>query len=71
MINATTKLLTPKNVEDLLSCSLATVYRLIDSGRLPVVKITSALRVRESDVERLIRSNTECRGTLKRNWRAG
>ena len=71
MIQVTTKLLTPKKVAEQLSYSLPTVYRLIDSGQLPVVKIRGALRVCESEVERLIRNNTERRGSLKRNWRIG
>ena len=64
-------LLKPKDVAERMSYSLATVYRLIDSGKLPVVKIGSALRVQEGDLDRLIRQNTENRGVLKRNWRAG
>jgi len=63
------KLLKPKDVAERLSYSLATVYRLIDSGMLPVVKIGSGLRVIESDLDRLIRGNTERRGRLKRDWR--
>ena len=63
------KLLKPTDVAEKLSFSLATVYRLIDSGKLPVVKIGAALRVRETDLDHLIRVNTECRGTLKCNWR--
>ena len=39
----------PKDVAERMSYSLATVYRLIDSGKLPVVKIGSALRVQEGD----------------------
>jgi len=67
-------LLTPKAVAEKLSFSMPTVYRLIDSGQLPVVKIGAgqrgALRVRESELEKLIKNNTERRGTLKRNYRA-
>ena len=66
------KLIKPKDAAELLSYSLATVYRLIDSGQLPVVKIgKGGLRIAESDIDTLIRHNTERRGTLKRNWRAG
>ena len=65
----TETLLRPKEVADRLSYSLRTVYRLIDSGQLPVVKIGSVLRVRESDIDNLIKQNTERRGTLKSKWR--
>jgi excisionase family DNA binding protein len=71
MAQLTERLFKPKEVADMLSYSLATIYRLIDSGRLPVVKIRSGLRIRASDIERLIRVNTENRGTQKRNWRTG
>ena len=64
-------LLKPREVAEKLSYSLPTVYRMIDSGKLPVVKIGSGLRVRQSEIERLIKQNTEHRGTLKRNWRTG
>jgi len=64
-------LLSPAKVAERLCYSLSTVYRLIDSGKLPVIKIGAGLRVRESDIERLIRQNTERRGSLKRNWRTG
>jgi len=64
-------LLKPNEVAEKLSFSLRTVYRMIDSGKLPVVKIGSALRVRESEIDRLIKQNTEHRGTLKRNYRTG
>ena len=65
------KLLKPTDVAEKLNYSLATVYRLIDSGQLQVVKISRGLRVREADLDRLIRLNTENRGTLKRNWKTG
>lgn len=65
------KMYTPKQVADHMGYSLATIYRYIDSGLMPVVKIRSGMRIKESDIIRLINNNTERRGTQKRFWRAG
>jgi excisionase family DNA binding protein len=51
----TTMLLRPNEVAIRLALSPATVRRWIFDGRLPVVKLGRAVRVRETDVEALIR----------------
>jgi excisionase family DNA binding protein len=41
-------------VADLLGCSRSTVYRLIDRGELPAVKIGGLVRFKRESVEELI-----------------
>lgn len=63
------KLYSVKQIIELTGYSQATIYRYIDSGILPVIKIRGGLRVRESDLCKMINENTEHRGTQKRSWR--
>lgn len=51
----TGKLLTIKEVAERLSVSEPTIYRLINRGELPTVKIGRALRFDEADIEAYIR----------------
>ena len=64
------KLLTVKDVIALTGYSSATVYRYIDSGLLPVVKIMKALRIKQDDLQRLIDGSTEYRGVQKRDYKS-
>lgn len=47
-----------KKAAERLSISKSGVYNLMDSGQLAWVRIGSARRVRESDIDDLIRRNT-------------
>ena len=65
MESMTTELLTPKDVEKILKCSLPQVYRLAKRGLIGVVRMPSAIeqgdrglvRFRVSDVFEFIESN--------------
>jgi excisionase family DNA binding protein len=48
------KLLKKKQVAEMLACSLRTVDRLVDAGRLTRVKILGAIRFRWSQVQMLM-----------------
>jgi excisionase family DNA binding protein len=50
-------LLTPQQFADRLGIALSTAYQWMNERRLPTVKIGSAIRVRESAVEKFMRSN--------------
>jgi len=65
------RLLTPKDVADLLSIPLSTVYELARDGRLPTIRIGRAVRFDQRDLETHLahhcrRSGTP-RGPLSRN----
>jgi len=51
------KLLTAKQVEEILNIGRSTTYQLIQSGELPSVRIGRAVRVRIKDLERFISKN--------------
>jgi excisionase family DNA binding protein len=59
-----TKLLKPNEVAVHLSVALATVRKWIHEGRLPVVRLGRAVRIREEDCDALPRS-----GGLRREGR--
>jgi len=42
--------LTPKELKDILGISLPTMYRLIDSRKIPVFKIGNSLRFFRDDI---------------------
>ena len=63
------KLYTIQEIMNLTGYSRATIYRYIDAGKVPVIKISRQLRIRESDLQKMLYEHTERRGTLKRNWR--
>jgi excisionase family DNA binding protein len=51
------KLLTPREVADMLNIGLVTVYQWASAGRLPVIRLGGerpTLRFRPEDIERLI-----------------
>jgi excisionase family DNA binding protein len=48
-------LLTVSEAAELLRCSRATVYGLIDRKELPSVRVSNAIRVRRADLEALLR----------------
>jgi len=46
--------LTVREVADTLRVSAMTVYRLINSGQLPAVRVGKSFRLREDDVNRYL-----------------
>ena len=50
------KLLTVKECAKILNVSLGLAYRIVSSGDLPSVRIASAIRVREADLEAYVDS---------------
>jgi excisionase family DNA binding protein len=42
--------LSPKELKDFLGVSILTIYRLIDSGKLPAFKIGKSLRFHKEDI---------------------
>ena len=52
--NRQEKLLRKKQVADILACSLRTVDRLVNAGRLTRVKILGGIRFRFSQVQTLM-----------------
>lgn len=53
------KLLTPQQVADYLQVDFRTVYSLLRSGKLKGVKIGRVWRISESELQRLLKSETE------------
>ncbi len=51
---ATARFLTVAEVASLLRVSSMTVYRLINAGELPAVRIGKAYRLREDDVDKYL-----------------
>ena len=49
--------LSPKELKDVLGISLPTVYRLIDSRKIPVFKIGNSLRFFRDDIITYLESN--------------
>ncbi len=49
--------LSPKELKDILGISILTVYRLIDSRKLPAFKIGNSLRVLREDVIEYLKSH--------------
>jgi excisionase family DNA binding protein len=54
--HAQARFLTVTEVADLLRLSKMTVYRLINAGELPAVRIGKSFRVREDDLDAFIAS---------------
>jgi excisionase family DNA binding protein len=54
---ATDRLLQKKVVATLLACSVRTVEREVQDGRLTRVKVRGGVRFRESEVKRIIRGD--------------
>jgi excisionase family DNA binding protein len=61
MASTESTLMTVGEVARALRCSIALVYKLVDAGRLPAVRITDrAIRIDEHDLaEYLLRTNEE------------
>ena len=57
MFYPNSKLLTMKNVSNILSVSTSFAYRLGRQGKLPVVRLGRSVRVRKSDLEEFIKIN--------------
>ena len=53
------RLLRPEEVAPRLSVSMSTLRRLISAGRLPVVRVGHAIRIRPQDLEGFITSSVE------------
>lgn len=53
-MNSNNRLISIPEVQDLLSLSRGSVYRLIGSGRLPARKIGKSTRIALTDVEALM-----------------
>jgi len=52
------ELLTVKQIAELLKVTPATIYRWLDSGKLPRVKFSRrAVRVRRDDLERFVKDH--------------
>lgn len=51
------KLLTVKECAKILNVSLGLAYRIVSNGELPSVKIASAIRVKENDLEAYVEGN--------------
>jgi excisionase family DNA binding protein len=51
---ATARFLTVAEVASLLRVSSMTVYRLINAGELPAVRVGKSYRLREDDVDRYL-----------------
>ncbi|MBZ0203315.1 MAG: helix-turn-helix domain-containing protein [Ignavibacteria bacterium] len=49
--------MSPHELKEILGISLATVYRLIDSRKLPAFKIGNSLRLLREDVLVYLKSN--------------
>lgn len=48
------KLLTPKQVAEILHVHINTLYRYIDEGKLKVVRMGGLLRIKEVDLQEYI-----------------
>ena len=53
-----TQMATVREVGAYLNLSRQSIYKLMNSGRLPYVQVTNRRRIRWSDVERLEQKNT-------------
>jgi excisionase family DNA binding protein len=53
-----TRLVTPRNAETQIGFAPATVYRWVADGRLPFVRIGRSIRLRQSDLDRMIRGGS-------------
>jgi len=56
--NFENKLLRADEVAEILNISKAFAYQLMQTGELPTVHLGRSVRVRPSDLEEVIRSNT-------------
>ena len=62
------RLLAVSEVAKRFSVSDQTIYRWIDEGILPVVKVRRLLRIRQSDVDRLLEESSAPAAPLAGGW---
>ena len=55
----TEKLLTPIEVQQLLHISRSTLYRLIQKGQLPVIRVGGTYRIRMSELNAYLEKNNQ------------
>ena len=53
------KLLTPRSVAKMLSCSTRTVYKLAQSGHLTGLKVGASLRIEAGSLEKYVKNQIE------------
>lgn len=51
------KLLTCTEVQEILRISKSKLYRLIHKEKLPVIRLGSTFRIRQSDLEKFLKNN--------------
>ena len=51
------KLLTCTEVQNILRISKSKLYRLIHKEKLPVIRLGSTFRIRQSDLEKFLKNN--------------
>lgn len=51
----TDNLITPKELTSILNISMATVYRLVDSRKIPFFKVGGRLRFCKTDIDRYLK----------------
>ena len=59
------ELLTVKEVEEYLRVTRTTIYKLINRGAFPVIKIAGATRIKRDDLMAYIASATQTKGEEK------
>jgi len=53
-----TRLLTVEQVADALALNTFTIYRMVNRGRIPTVRIGRSVRVKESDLNQFVEDMT-------------
>lgn len=56
------ELLTVKEVEEYLRVTRTTIYKLINRGAFPVIKVAGATRIKRDDLMAYIERSTETKG---------
>jgi excisionase family DNA binding protein len=57
MLESMPRLLKPKEIAEFLNVSVPQVYKLLNEGEIPCVRIKKSIRVRQKDLENYI---SEC-----------
>lgn len=63
-------LMTVREVADAMRVSTMTVYRLINAGELPALRVGRHFRVLRSDLETYVREHRRVRGGKGESWPA-
>lgn len=58
------KFITPKTIAHQLGLSLATVYRMLDSGAIPCIRLGRSYRIAERSYEEWLSSQQQDGGSL-------